>query len=213
MFNVEKAISAWRQQVSHFGLTDRAVLDELESHLRDEIDRQLIKGLTPEQAFQIAVQQIGSAVLIKEEFNKTNAMKQSRKQTEKIIGAIGFGVYALTSMYGLLFANHIAASLNERLLGLTAVVITGLLLVVSVDAWRVVPVITAKKVRLSVALGCAIFGAIVTWIVFHVVMPKFDLTLAQIVVTTLWALVPLVIGGAIAGGILEAAERRTTSAT
>ncbi|HTR42362.1 MAG TPA: hypothetical protein VMH87_12165 [Pseudomonadales bacterium] len=52
-------------------------LDELESHLREELDLQEHAGLSPEFAFDIAVEQVGKAPSIKTEFQKIerNSMK------------------------------------------------------------------------------------------------------------------------------------------
>jgi hypothetical protein len=210
MFDLETAISEWRRRMLASGIKAPVPLDELESHLRDGIDRQLSNAVDPEEAFRVAIQQIGSANCIKEEFNKTGAMKSTRKHAEKIIGAIGFGVYAVTAGYGL-FVNRIGASWKERLLGLSAVVITGLVIVASAYSWRVVPVIPGKKLRMTIGLGCALFGVFITWLVFNVAMPRFDLNLAQMEVATLWGLVPLLIGGSIYSALSEAAERNAQS--
>src|ERR1022692_813371 len=74
MFNLEKAVAEWRIQMLAAGIKTPVPLEELESHLRDEIERQMKLGLDEQKAFEISVQQIGHAVALKNEFKKT-AMK------------------------------------------------------------------------------------------------------------------------------------------
>jgi hypothetical protein len=72
MFDLEKAIADWRQQLGTGGLSKGEALDELESHLRDDVQRQIRAGLTPQQAFETAVERIGGAQALKTEFAKIN---------------------------------------------------------------------------------------------------------------------------------------------
>jgi len=41
MFNLESAISEWRRQMLAAGIQSPVPLDELEAHLRDELEHQL----------------------------------------------------------------------------------------------------------------------------------------------------------------------------
>jgi len=70
MFDLDQAIAEWRRQMAAEGLKSREVLDELESHLRDEIEQQDLAGASREQAFENAVQQIGCAAALEGEFAK-----------------------------------------------------------------------------------------------------------------------------------------------
>jgi len=60
MFDRERAISNWREEMSARDLSD-AVVDELESHLRDELEAQVRAGVGSEDAFTTAVQRVGRA--------------------------------------------------------------------------------------------------------------------------------------------------------
>ena len=40
MFNLDQSIAAWRQQMVAGGIKSPRVLDELESHLRDDVEEQ-----------------------------------------------------------------------------------------------------------------------------------------------------------------------------
>ena len=70
MFNLEQAIARWRQQMRTTGLKPREVLEELESHLRDDIEEQVRSGIDPQQAFAVAVERVGEAGALKAEFQK-----------------------------------------------------------------------------------------------------------------------------------------------
>jgi hypothetical protein len=41
MFNLEQSIAEWRQQMLAAGIKTPATLNELESHLREEFERQI----------------------------------------------------------------------------------------------------------------------------------------------------------------------------
>src|SRR5439155_2716771 len=77
MFNLDQAIADWRRQMLAAGIKSPEVLDELESHLRDDFDQQLLSGLTEQQAFAAAVQQIGHAGALQSEFSKLKPVRAS----------------------------------------------------------------------------------------------------------------------------------------
>lgn len=70
MFNLEKEISEWRRRLADAGIKSRELLDELESHLRDEIAQQMKAGADAQHAFETAVQKIGEPARLKNEFAK-----------------------------------------------------------------------------------------------------------------------------------------------
>jgi uncharacterized YccA/Bax inhibitor family protein len=70
MFDLEQSIAAWRQQMRTAGIQD-IVLDELESHLAEEVARQVREGIEAAQAFESAVRQIGAAETLRVEFAKS----------------------------------------------------------------------------------------------------------------------------------------------
>jgi hypothetical protein len=70
MFNLERSISDWRQQMLAAGIQSPVPLEELESHLREEWERQIKCGLAESAAFAIAVQRIGQPGVLKNEFKK-----------------------------------------------------------------------------------------------------------------------------------------------
>jgi hypothetical protein len=71
MFNLEKAIADWRRQMLAAGIETPVPLEELESHLREEIERQMKSGLDAPAAFEISIRQIGQPETLNHEFNKS----------------------------------------------------------------------------------------------------------------------------------------------
>jgi len=61
MFDLDRAIAKWRQQLIAAGMATSEELDELESHVREEIQRQLQSGKTSQEGFGTAVQNLGTA--------------------------------------------------------------------------------------------------------------------------------------------------------
>src|SRR6266568_4393066 len=87
MFNLNQAIAQWRRQMLQAGIKPRAVLDELETHLRDDVERQTKLGTNAQQAFDIAVQSFGKADVLKSEFKK--ARGPSSGMEKLMIGICG----------------------------------------------------------------------------------------------------------------------------
>src|SRR5688572_12271521 len=70
MTDFEPRIAQWKRQVADGARLGADVLDELEAHLRDDIDSQMASGTSADQAFQRGVAHLGTPELLKQEFNK-----------------------------------------------------------------------------------------------------------------------------------------------
>jgi hypothetical protein len=70
MFNLDQAISEWRRRMMATGVKALDILDELESHLRENIDEQMQAGSNPEEALEIGVRRIGNPDALRSEFAK-----------------------------------------------------------------------------------------------------------------------------------------------
>ena len=90
MFNLEQSIAEWRRQMLAAGIKMPTPLEELESHLREEIELQIKSGLTEPRAFEFAVQWIGQPKMLNVEFKKSERtfMKQVVKIGAGIIGVL-----------------------------------------------------------------------------------------------------------------------------
>ena len=157
MFDREQSIMDWRRQMLDAGIKTPAPLEELEIHLREDIERQMKSGLNEQKAFEIAVQEIGKANMLKNEFKKVNAVDkaQQRKRAGIIFAAI-IGFYSLF-ITRLLLKNDF--TFNERLWGFASV--ATMLLSVYV-AWKILPrffpVITSKTVQSALGIIGSILG-------------------------------------------------------
>src|SRR5579863_1095045 len=70
MFDLEKQIAAWREELIRAGVKNPEVLDELENHLREDVAQRVQAGAAMEDAFANAVEQIGRAKTLEKEFMK-----------------------------------------------------------------------------------------------------------------------------------------------
>jgi leader peptidase (prepilin peptidase) / N-methyltransferase len=122
MHNLEEKIVEWRKRMTAGGINSRAVLDELESHLRDEVEQQLRSGANEQKAFEAGVLRIGQAGRLKCEFAKVDETRQVLRQKTvwALIGVAAFccwlnfrGSPALALVYGILLAGLVAASLID----------------------------------------------------------------------------------------------------
>lgn len=69
MFELNQAIADWRRQMAADGIKNPALLDELEGHLQDDIERQS-QGADMAQTFQEAVRRLGQSSVLTSEFAK-----------------------------------------------------------------------------------------------------------------------------------------------
>ncbi len=70
MFDLDQAIKEWRKQMLAAEIKSADVLNELESHLRDEVNTLCASGLPQAQAFETAVKHLGNPIAMQLEFKK-----------------------------------------------------------------------------------------------------------------------------------------------
>ena len=132
MFNLEQSISEWRGQMLSAGVKNPDIVDELESHLREDWARRVQSGESEEQAFEGAVQGIGQASLLKHEFAKLSGKKWAwlRKLKGIMAGAFApvpsLSTFTPGARWTLELARQEAPRLNHGFVG-TEHVLLGLL--------------------------------------------------------------------------------------
>src|SRR5947208_1581349 len=89
MHNLEQLIAEWRKTMMTAHNIGRETLDELENHLREDVDQLVQSGMAEPEAFQRAVTQLGGARTIASEFQK---LDQPTWLPVKVI--IGIGIMA-----------------------------------------------------------------------------------------------------------------------
>ncbi len=114
MFHLEQSITEWRTQMLAAGIKSPVPLEELESHLREEIQQQLKLGQEEHRAFEISVQKIGRPELLENEFQKTERtfMKTTIKISPGILGTL---TGAALMVPGCIQLHHELAVANGKL--------------------------------------------------------------------------------------------------
>jgi len=88
---LEKQITEWRRQMLAAGIKSPVPLEELEGHLRDDIEEQMRQGIGAEAAFDVAVERLGRADVLKREF------KQGRFDI-RLVSPVFFRIYCVLCM-------------------------------------------------------------------------------------------------------------------
>ena len=98
MYNLDQQISEWRKQMLAAGIKTPVPLEELESHLRDEIEQQSKDGRGEAEAFAAAVRRMGQPGSLRIEFRKNSPLHEflSKRRTVKFD-------LSLTRLVGLLW--------------------------------------------------------------------------------------------------------------
>lgn len=191
MFDLEQTITKWKQQMVAGGIRNPAVLDELESHLREETERQTRAGVPVERAFDIAAQKIGPANALKNEFRKNGFASLAEKlMIAAATLAIAFGIF-LTSVTILFCYDR----LGERVVGFAAL---GLILAAVFGLSHAAPLLPAifpERKRVALQLACLLTGFGICTFYLQVILPHFgrrpDGMLPAI---GFWGLIPIAIG-------------------
>jgi hypothetical protein len=87
MFSLEQSIADWRRQMLTAGIKTPVPLEELEIHLREEVERQMKAGANEQKAFEISALRIGQAKMLDSEFKKSE--RTFMKKTSIIAAVIG----------------------------------------------------------------------------------------------------------------------------
>jgi len=116
MFDLDQAISNWRKQMAAGGIKPSDVLDELESHLREDVERRIRGGATAERAFREAVVQVGTAGQIQPEFAKVSRPRAQFSAKTLRIGCVGIALFVLLTEGWYLMDSDVG--LAQRITGL-----------------------------------------------------------------------------------------------
>jgi len=113
MFNLEQSIADWRRQMLTAGIKTPVPLEELEIHLREDVERLIKSGLNAQTAFEISARDMGQPKTIEAEFNKSE-----RKQMKRVLiisaGVIGVLLGMALVMPAVAQYQHVGAmTLNE----------------------------------------------------------------------------------------------------
>lgn len=192
MFNLETAIADWRRKMTAAGIKTPVPLEELENHLREETEAQMRSGLAAERAFALAVERIGDASRLREEFEKATEPLEARKR--KRLRAIGFFCalvvpYAVLPILWIIFQREgkIEITGSEWLLAFGSIVPMLLFIPTGRFVGRHLPVIIREWLMALVWVTVFFVGAVLMRLLWSVLWAD-DLTRMQILV--LWTMSP-----------------------
>ena len=122
MFDLEQAITKWRQQMLAAGIKTPVPLEELESHLRDDVEQQIRTGLDARKAFRAGVKRLGQADPLTKEFAKEHSTRGL------IIASLVIIPLAACYAVPMMWLNSHERDRTQRLLGLMAIIVTTLVI-------------------------------------------------------------------------------------
>jgi hypothetical protein len=211
MFNLNQAILEWRQQMAGAGIKTPAPMDELECHLREDIEKQMLAGWSAEQAFTNAVSRLGEAQALKVEFNKNGLPDAVRRQKFRLL-LLGLGTlcYALPL---LLNAPHVLGEMDitDRRLAIAAFAFSLFALWGGLVFHRLLPAITDQRSRTRVQIAGFVPTFIWIGIFAFVVLPRVNGTVGHLQMVILWALAPFAFAGGLSFALDEAVCRRKSA--
>ena len=129
MPDLEPQIAEWRLQMLNAGIKTPVPLEELESHLREDIDRRMKAGADILDAFEIAARRLGEAAVLEMEFKHVGATE--RKRMKRIVAILAallgmvFGLSMVLPQLGQWSRTGVMRSLLFLLLGVTLVLVGG----------------------------------------------------------------------------------------
>jgi hypothetical protein len=214
MFNLDQAIQEWRRQMSAGGVKASAALDELESHLREDIAQQLRSGSKADEAFKIASERIGSPARLKTEFKNADIPLETRlvSLTGIACGTVAF----LFSTWILFFLFYHGIDFTSRFLGLSAVA-------VAVLGWiyghKFLPIVRNQRVRTAIGFICCLAGVagmliFVQNVLPHVILsqPAANVPPGRLLAVFLWGWMAMAVLGGVGRGLEKAVETRNVEA-
>ena len=113
MFELNEEIAKWCAMLAGSGKLDKSDIDELEEHLREEIDRLTALKLPEDEAFIVARHRLGGTEALSDEFAKVNRAAIFRRRC--FWAGVGLLCYELAMHAGSIASN--AGVLLASLLG------------------------------------------------------------------------------------------------
>ena len=212
MFDLEQSIAEWRRQMLVAGIQAPVPLDELESHLRDEIERLIQAGHAEQTAFNFAIQEIGPMAALRNEFGKVEPAGGSRRQTAfvEIIFLSGTVLIPLvTGVQAFFFKDGVfsAMTVGQQTSILVAAV------VFSVLAWGIrLGFGTFPRLRTNRVRDAIFVPALLLVIAGLLILPHCDFSEGTRAVAFLWMFAPFGILIGWGWGFATAARKRAEPA-
>jgi hypothetical protein len=191
MFDLEKAVTEWRRHMIAGGLTNSDTLDELESHLRDDLNRRIKSGVAPRDAFESAVQEIGLAHHLQAEF--ANATGPATLLRQKLKVAFLFLIAAaFPGAFAWVICHHFPQwNAIDRCLSLGGLGAMVLFMCAGLIAHRYLPFSPNARERARAQIKISV-GAFL-WIaaVAYLILPHIQPTMDQLIILVIWSFAPI----------------------
>jgi hypothetical protein len=202
MFNLDLAISEWRRQMAAGGIKTPAVLDELESHLRDDVEQQMRAGSNTERAFETAVKKIGPARALKKEFGKSTAAAVLEKlMIAAAVLVVAFGLLLSTATVILCYGR-----VGDRLVASVAMSV----IFITACGWPAIvsrlPVIHPRRKRQIIEVVCLLAGFGISTFYVQLILPFFERRGEGMMLPAVgfFAIFPIAVGFALAAALERA---------
>jgi hypothetical protein len=160
MFDLEKAIAEWRRRMLAAGISAPESLDELESHLREEIEERMRLGLDAQRAFEAAVERVGQPSALGAEFAKLSLSR--RTLPLKYLRIFCFLAAPLGLLTGTWTFLEAGIAPTQRILGMSGVTIITFYLGALPFLQRLLPDANRAGVRKAIVVGSFLMHA---WII------------------------------------------------
>lgn len=190
MFDLEQFITEWRRQMVNAGIKNPVPLEELENHLREDIQNRVRSGAGAEQAFKEAVKQLGAGVRLRLEFEKVSRERKRRwLRASSIIGGTLFAYSAVIASWIVARrAGRIEISATEFFLFLGAMFATMFFGFTGRYFAKFLPIVLNEKLQAVYIAAAILLGAELIRIVWdHLALGNF----AQAQIVLLWTMSPL----------------------
>jgi hypothetical protein len=196
MFNLDHAIAEWRRKMIAGGIKMPVPLEELESHLREDIEQQVRGGATSEQAFAAAVKRMGDTGGLKREFEKVQDSTKARRQILRVSSVIGGTVLAYSAVFATWIlarrAGRIEITSVEFLLVFGSMLATILFGLTGRYFARFLPVVLSEWLQAAMIVAAIFVGASLLRLVWSSLMLE---GLVHVQIVLLWTMSPT-LGGA-----------------
>jgi hypothetical protein len=191
MFDLEEKIVEWRKQMLAAGIKSPVPLEELDSHLREEIEQQKKSGLSEAETFDAAVRKIGQAHVVQSEFRKVEESKKVR--IAKVVDIIILATTSLAALFmGSFFLfkirDYSELTSGQQISGVAACATFALLVWGGRLSHRRFPAIHARQIRDAIYIFSGLLITFWFLVCFKIILPRQDFAMPQLLVAILWGL-------------------------
>jgi hypothetical protein len=115
LVELERSFADWRWQMLAAGLRTPELVEELELHLREEVEQQMRGGAEPTEAFAAAAARMGSPIVLQREFSKLSRWGSRFWWLLLGIGGFGLAQTAMLNLVGpMIFHRHASGFLSPK---------------------------------------------------------------------------------------------------